>query len=77
MGEEVPDVFRKRAPVRASEKGAHLIRGIVVFSSRCFFFFIFFWPFNHNSPNGVTEQGQTAAAFENNNGKIRKVKMMG
>jgi hypothetical protein len=30
-------------------------RGIIVFSSRCFFFFLFFLPFNSSNSNGVTK----------------------
>ena len=36
-------------------------RGITIFSSRRFFFFKFFLPFNSSKANSVTQYGQTAA----------------
>ena len=45
-------------------------RGIAIFSSRRFFFFKFFLPFNSSKANSVTQYGQTAALSQNNKGKI-------
>ena len=45
-------------------------RGITIFSSRRFFFFKFFLPFNSSKANSVTQYGQTAALSQNNKGKI-------